>query len=598
MLPRTLLLLPVLTWACASETNDDQGGTDAGRDGGVDAGAGDSGAPGDSGAQSDAGPDDSLSGTTLEGIEVRWPAALELCTAWQEGRPIADELALKVHLTLGPEVRPSLGRQHLGSATLSTGRLRRGPLSTQQSAIPSATSSLVSYQLQDPSGSTFLQAELQHAISGGVVHEFFTVRRDPGDRRPVEVDERGEHHFEFIPDGRSEGTRLEPCGGLPHLRPAIFALSAGVGPQAFTLVRFARTDDLRTAQIVPERGLLQRTANAYDVIPFSGFWSETYAAGHHNWDESTVFDFSGDVGLYETVIEPARNGGAPIRADLITRIALHAINTPGGGNPTALVTTLDTATGQEQTATLAAGASWARVDSAYLAQTITACASGAVVSLISGGNSSTVQLLTCPTASLPGFQVVGLVPILFTHDPGLVGRRFEGAAITAVVVEGRSGYRIDLGPYDVLVTKNPAEEYYFFEVRDAADTSVESSLASPVDLHLPWRPTEVLRFASSNGAVQVELQRQWAAQGVGESSIYAPVSLTVDHDGARQRIDTWDNLDYTNTHHNWGDELIARTPEARYHFEVRFTDGLHYFISAHRSDNTVLLPETELTPAP
>jgi hypothetical protein len=303
--PRGLTFIALSAMACSSEPNDDQGPRDAGGDAGLDGGA-------DAGPV-DLGPDPSLDGTTLEGIEVRWLEPVELCTAWQSGRALADELALKVHLTLGPEPRPSLGRAHLAAATLRGGQLRLGPLSDQQYAITNVSSRLTRYELQDPTANTRLSAEVQHTLPSGVLSERFLVSRQVNDRSPVQLGTRNEHHFYFTPNGRREGTDLEPCGGSAELEPGMFVLSAGTGANALTLLRFANTREVQvgSAPMVPTGGLLQLAADPYDLVPFSGFWSQTYVAGHHNWDESSLFDFTRDLGLYETVL--SRCNGAALR---------------------------------------------------------------------------------------------------------------------------------------------------------------------------------------------------------------------------------------------------------------------------------------------
>ena len=588
ILPRATLVLSLSAWACSSEPSDNLGPRDAGADAGLDAGA--------DGGPVDLGPDPSLDGTTLEGIEVRWTEPIELCTAWLPGRTITTELALKVHLSLGPEPRPSLGRDHLAAATLSRGQLRLGPLAGQQSAIADVSSRLTRYELHDPSGNTSLNAEVQHTLPSGILTENFLVSRQVGDRSPVQLGAGDEHHFHFTPNGRTDGTALEPCGGPPGLEPAMFVLSAGSGAQAISILRFANTREVQvgSAPMVPTGGLLQLAAQPYDLIPFSGFWSQTYAASHHNWEEASLFDFTRDLGLYETVFEPLDRGGSPLRSEVVARVALDNVGGPGGNGGSITVTTLDTSNRQEREDTFATPRGWVRVDAPHLQAGFQDCAGAQVQTLVTGTN-SVLQIFTCPEANNPGFSLRRVVPVLFSADPSVTGQRFEGAAITPVVVDGRSGFEVALDALRVRITKNPPDEFFFVDVLDAGGNSLESSLAYPVDYTRPWREDEVLSFANNDRSLQVEVRRRWAAQGVGESSIYAPVSWRLQFDGQTHQVEAWDKLDYTNTHHNWGDVLVAQGDGLTMRWEVRFGNGLSYYVGVTRdADGAVLVPETQV----
>jgi hypothetical protein len=110
----------------------------------------------------------------------------------------------------------------------------------------------------------------------------------------------------------------------------------------------------------------------------------------------------------------------------------------------------------------------------------------------------------------------------------------------------------------------------------------------------------VLELISSDGALKVSVVRRYVAQGAGSSSIYAPVSLVVERGGIRRVIDAWDALDYTSTHHNWDDVLMAKDEGVTYRWEVHFDNGpLSYSLQATRDlDGSVVLPETELLQKP
>jgi hypothetical protein len=103
--------------------------------------------------------------------------------------------------------------------------------------------------------------------------------------------------------------------------------------------------------------------------------------------------------------------------------------------------------------------------------------------------------------------------------------------------------------------------------------------------------------------VTFSFSRLWAGQGVGESSIFAPTdaAFTVADDTAPIDItsDGLDELRYTNTHHNWNDELEVWVDDlvVRWSVEVDL-DGPEpfvYTVSATR-DGASVLPATNVFP--
>lgn len=59
-----------------------------------------------------------LEGTALEGIAVKWPAAIELCNAWQEGATLEAEVAHEVRVSLPVQTRSDLTFDALASQGL------------------------------------------------------------------------------------------------------------------------------------------------------------------------------------------------------------------------------------------------------------------------------------------------------------------------------------------------------------------------------------------------------------------------------------------------------------------------------------------------
>jgi hypothetical protein len=88
--------------------------------------------------------------------------------------------------------------------------------------------------------------------------------------------------------------------------------------------------------------------------------------------------------------------------------------------------------------------------------------------------------------------------------------------------------------------------------------------------------------------------RRWVFQGVGNSGIYAPVSFDLSFDGQTHQVEAWDRMTYTNTHHNWDDQLIAETDTLRVFWMV-LGFGQEYTVRAERiSDGVEVLPPTTI----
>jgi hypothetical protein len=605
VLIRAALLCPCFAIACSTETPVPQPWP---YDGGVDAGANADTGPRDTGPSDggfvpdatpiDAGPgDESIRGTSLEGITIAWPDRLELCSSWREGRTADEELAVKVHLTLEPASRPSLGDGHLSRSTVS-GVIRRGPLADHQASIPTTSATLVRYDLLRPTADTSVSADLEYTIAGGTIIEGFSVTRARGDTRPVVFGDFYEHTFAFRPSGSTEVAYLETCGGKDDLLPAIFYTSLEYQGRHASLVRFAGflPSDAGSSPTVPRGGMLIFDDNPWDPIFFHGFWSQIYAAAHHNFDDGSRFDLTRDLGLYQTVYAPSLNGGDPIRPTMITRIDLDGVD-GFGPPPTATMQVLDTATGQS-TQEIWSATDWVRGDDAAVLEGATACAAPQALTLASNF-SQVLQLVICPITAEPGFTLHKVLPLVFVPDPAVVGAPIEGAALVPTVHEGRSGYRFDVGTHEVVVTKELSDEYYFFYVFDAQGQVIDTRLDTDIPLDGPPRDERITNEANG-GAIRVSVTRRWAGQGVGESSIYAPVDFELTFDGQTHRVEAWDRLDYTNTHHNWLDRLVAKGDGLTMNWRVDWENGpLIYRVSATRdADGVVVLPETivELVP--
>jgi hypothetical protein len=188
-----------------------------------------------------------------------------------------------------------------------------------------------------------------------------------------------------------------------------------------------------------------------------------------------------------------------------------------------------------------------------------------------------------------------LVPVSFPSDVTQAGARITGAAITPETRDGRAGYRIALSTGSLSLTKNGTDRFYWMVLFDGAGAVISEWLTEPSTFDDRPRD-ETLSAESADQTVRASMIRRWAGQGVGESSIYAPVSLTVTFGGATYLIDAWDALDYTNTHHNWNDDLVAKQNGLTFTWTIRYEGWplTHRLKVVRDSDGSVVLPETIL----
>ena len=109
---------------------------------------------------------------------------------------------------------------------------------------------------------------------------------------------------------------------------------------------------------------------------------------------------------------------------------------------------------------------------------------------------------------------------------------------------------------------------------------------------------ERLMLTSVNDDVRVILDRRLAGQGVGESSIFAPLQIDVITDDTRVHVSGLDALDCENTHHNWNDVLVATRGDlaVRWSTRIDFDDAVSFLIYEVEVTNggTVVIPLTRV----
>ncbi len=527
-------------------------------------------------AGSDVGPDvdpgpDPLEGTPLADLPVAWTEPLELCNAWFEGASAEDELAAKVRVWLPPQARFGLSPAQLGAAKLEGVRLARGPLAAQRFAGDAEDGEVVQWDLLSFPVSSMLSAELEHDLGEGVgvlVERYTIGRAKDQEPAPVVVTPDGyEVTFSFRAPGSEIATLLTRCEGHPEYEDAVSVLVGEAGARQATLVRYWRTQPEElpagsyAVQVVGSRLLVSDEGwGAHDA---RGFWANTYVAQHHNWGDASVVDFTRDLGRYHTTFGP----NATTSTDgAVARVALADVD-GGAGEPRFEVTRTDGdgALAEPEVFTVNAkwGGGWRRVDANHLTRLLQdECAGGTVHAL--GFDDVVFQALWCPGAG-GAKTLVGLVPVVFRKQMALTGERFGPAGITPLTLPGgKPGWRVALGEGEVDVETSDGGGY-IVNVRDGGGQPVAGFWSEPFTYGAPYLPDETLEGASAGGEVALRLVRRWADFGVGESAIYAPVSLTVSWPGAAgtetREIEAWDRLAYTNTHHNWQDALVATTDD-------------------------------------
>ncbi|MCK6546736.1 hypothetical protein L6R52_12875 [Myxococcota bacterium] len=603
----TALAVALAVSACS----DDRGTPDSGTTG--DAGVTDGGDAGqDGGLRPDASPRDGgsadanelrdaatvdggdpLQGTPLEGLAIEWASDLSLCTRWQEGRSVDVELATKAEVSIPAATRAGLTPDALASARIARISVRRGPFADRQWTTEPGAPALVDYGvIRHENGGGSLWAELEYDLGpAGVLVERYSIYRTPGDTTPVRVsDDSYEHAFALRGSAIEDASPLSTCEGDANLDDAVHVLVARSGGDHAVLTRYARTVEAEAGSAPMFLRALEVRFPEREVPPVmgSGYWFGTYAAEHHNFDDTSHFDFGLDLGQHEQLFEPWRDGEQVPVSEALELVDLRAIDA-FGPTPEVDLTWRDFTNGMTRKETWSASPRWMRVDATFLADRLT-CPGGQVLTLADWGV-HTLQVLTCPSGQAPGFTVERIVPVHFAGEPDAIGQ--EQTQVRRVTVDGRPGFEVTVGGHVVSISKDSNDTWLFVRIAVAGGDVISDFLAESFPLW-PAQRDEVLGFASAPAELDVTIVRRWVAQGVGESSIYAPVVMHVTHADQTWIVDAWDRLDYTNTHHNWMDELVADAGDATITWRTEFIPDRKDTIRIVAADGTELLPETEV----
>lgn len=536
-------------------------------------------------------PDDELAGTSLAGVALQWYSTLELCNPWTEGNTREEELAAKVRVALPAQRRASLGREALQRVGLQGLLVERGPLAAQRMRSD-LRPEVAEYTLEDPAGDTRLRARLRYDLGElGVLEEVLAVQRARGDGRPVvypgpEMDLRHQQG--------EGGAPLLPCDGGPEMEDALSVLvAADEGGRTMTLLRDWRTRHFEVSagsypvHLTGHRVLVSDAP--WQLAELRSFWGQTYAATHHNWAETTLLDFAGDLAGYHIFAGPGRQPQQP----MVRRIGLQ--NVDGVDGEPATLEVEEVRPGQPPvTHTWQVARPWARVDATHLVRRVQGQAPDAEVIALSDGQVR-LQLLTRPRAAAPGFELLDLVPVTYPRAPLLAGQPVGPAAIA--LLPGDAGYQATVGTDRVEVSHFAGGGYFWLRVRDQAGGLVHEALATIGDLRLGPPMDTTFHGRSADGVTETWVTVRYAGMGAGVSAFYVPVSLRARFAGREVLVDAWDRLSYENTHHNWNDRLQAETDELVLEWQVQEL-GEAYTLRVTGKDGSAVLPETMLSPQP
>ncbi|MFC1611948.1 hypothetical protein ACFL6C_13380 [Myxococcota bacterium] len=551
----------------------------------------------------------SVEGTRLEHLELQWPASLELCNQWQENETLAVEKARKIRITLPPQSRPSLADVELGRVAVYGALIERSPFAADRWRLSACShpAEIVDHSITDTVSYTQYQVRLIYDLgAAGRLHEVLSVWRNEGDTSPIIYsgdpwDNTVTFHWEA--PGGAPSASLTACDGGPHLHEEVDVISAFDGSRSLTILRGYRTAFAMAGSFPVHLVAAQAVFSdePWNVHEAHGFWSQTYAAQHHNWFEDSVIDFWLDPRPYHMYFKP----GAAGSGERLGRIDLEGIS--GWDNSPSLdAVYVDLQSAAERSQPYPIGdddRNWRSVGDTSLTMVLNlTCSDGEILTLGWAVTGYWQRFLTCPRAAAPGFYLVALVPVVFALDAHHVGHRFQSDAITPTTVDSSPGFEVDLGNATVRIWETPANRLGV-DVRNQVGTEVYSNIWSSWEearqaTVMPSPPMlQTLIAENETAGVSMRLVRAWAAQGVGNSAIYVPISFELTFAGWTHMVDAYDALDYTNTHHNHYDSLKAFTATHRL-FWADGGDmvGGNHTVRVETIDSIEVLPPTEVTP--
>jgi len=385
---------------------------------------------------------------------------------------------------------------------------------------------------------------------------------------------------------------------------AVNVISAFEGGRSVTVIRYWRSAPTMAGSfpvyiLAHEAVFSDRPWQSFDA---HGFWTQTYAAQHHNWFEDTLVDYTRDLRWYHYLFKPGAVGA--VSGDFLARLDLRGLAS-WSGTPSIDASFRALDTGLDSTVVYAPGTEWDEVnwrpvgDSLQMGLELT-CADGEILTFGYAVEGYWLRFLTCPRVPAPGFDLHALVPVVFEHDAHHAGVQFTGAAVTPITVPG-AGFEADLGNATVRIWQQ-SPTLLGVDVRNSSSVELYSNLLTSrqmardatVGAPEPW--DEELR-ANDGAGVSMALLRRYVGLGGGNTSIFAPVRFELTFDGVTYIADSMDLLDYTWVHHNDSDSLVASDGTLNLFWRQGWDAGLGYvdIVRAETTGGVEVLPETQLT---
>lgn len=541
--------------------------------------------------------DGSLDGTFLAQTQVGWDEPVTLCSMWREGADIEQELAHKVMVTLSPGQRQGLSRGELAAATIVSVDLQTSPFAAGKHR-PVASSSVSTWQVLRYDSYDVLLATVSHGFDGvGVLEERYSVARDGTSNPAVEFEEDSGLTFWWWPEGAAEAHILGLCSPPASWEQAVETVVVEKGGEHSTLLRYYRTPYSEiTAGSYPVH-LEATTVYLGSPTPWpvtaSGFWAHTYVAKHHNWADDTIIDFARDLGGWQTLFGPLSRGENP-RFESISKIEYLDVRGDAPGD--VAISRIDS-TGTTNRSVWQVVAGPVRVDGNAVKREFGHRCAEPTVGVV-GFSDHLAQLVFCPSSGPAGKELVGVVPVVWTVDPAMAGKRFDGDDIDAL--SGRLGWTVEVGTSRVVIEAQ-ADDYFLVEVFDKDGQSMAQlwTALGVLEPDTGWQAP--VSATSTDGNVELAIEREWVAQGVGHSAIYGCPRVSLRWGDRHDVVDAWDTIDYVNTHHNWEDSLEATTADGvvlhwKLSFDIFGGNGFTHEVWVTDTSGAELLPKTIVVP--
>lgn len=318
-----------------------------------------------------------------------------------------------------------------------------------------------------------------------------------------------------------------------------------------------------------------------------GFFPWVLASGLHNWNEYADLDFTQDAWSYQGYFAP----GAPWAGlAVISRVELSDLNPPGGPTAAGMRVFRRGSDGQTTTEEWQTGGAWLRVDAGALRGR---CDQQQIASLALDTN-VLVHLSLCPGAGPLGGTLEAVLPAIFTPDAADTGQILGPERQTEIMLGGRPGVHIALGTAQAaLEIARVRDDEFTVRALDRAGAELRMSTVSAAPFVAEPRSLEVIGGSGASGTVTATVVRSRAGQGVGNSTVYVPISLEARWPGGGARVEAFDRLHYQSTHHNFTDRLTAQTDDLEIGW--RINSASERFLTIRRlGSGEVVLPETEL----